>query len=121
MALLAQARERPVDRAGLALVERALGEPGVEVDAVDVERGADAGDEALDAVAGERVEVHVGGAVDLGGELGDVLALVAVLGRLLAAGPGADGLREAAHLTALVVEVVLALDGVTGEREDAAQ
>src|SRR3954451_18216085 len=73
---------------------------------------------ALDAVAGERVEVHVGGALDLGGELGDVLALVAVLGRLVTARPRLDRLGEPPDLAALVVEVVLAVDGVAGKRED---
>ena len=43
----------------------------------------------------------VGRAGDLVGELLDVVALVAVLGRLLAAGAGADRLGEAAHLRAL--------------------
>ena len=64
------------------------------------------------------VEVHVGRAGDLVGELLDVVALVAVLGRLLAARPRADRLGQAADLAALVVEVVLALDRVAGERED---
>jgi len=116
--LLLQAGERAVDRARRALVERTLGEPAVEVDAVGLERRADPGDDERDAALGERVGVEIGGAGDLVGELLDVLALVAVLGRLLAAGTGADRLGEAAHLGALVVEVVLGVDGVARERED---
>ncbi len=52
-------------------------------------------------------------------ELGDVLALVAVLGRLLAAPRRLDGRCETLHLRAGVVVVVLALDLVPGEREHA--
>ena len=50
-------------------------------------------------------------------ERGDVVAVVAVLGRLLAAAHGLDRLAEAVHLAAGVVVVVLALDRVPGERE----
>ena len=55
-------------------------------------------------------------AVDLR-ELGDVVAVVAVLGRLLAATHGVDRGAEAVHLRARVVVVVLALDRVAGEGE----
>ena len=58
-----------------------------------------------------------GVAVDLR-ELGDVVAVVAVLGRLLAAAHRVDRRAEAVHLAAGVVVVVLALDRVTGEGEE---
>ena len=50
-------------------------------------------------------------------ERGDVVAVVAVLGRLLAAADGLDGGAKPVHLAAGVVVVVLALDRVAGERE----
>ena len=53
------------------------------------------------------------------GELGDVLAVVAVLGRLLAAPHRLDRRAEAVHLRARVVVVVLALDLVPRELEQA--
>ena len=52
-------------------------------------------------------------------ELGDVVAVVAVLGRLLAAPHRVDRRAEALHLRAGVVVVVLALDRVAGELEQA--
>src|SRR3712207_8261231 len=61
------------------------------------------------------VHVHVGGALDPRREAGHVLALVAVLGRVLAARPRGDRLTEAAHLRAGVVDVVLALHVVRSE------
>ena len=57
-----------------------------------------------------------GVAVDLR-ELGDVVAVVAVLRRLLAAPHRVDRGAEAVHLGAGVVVVVLALDRVAGEGE----
>ena len=54
-------------------------------------------------------------------ELGDVLARVAVLGRLGAAHPGGDRLGEQPHLGAGVVEVVLALDLVAAGLEQRAR
>ena len=51
------------------------------------------------------------------GQLGDVLAVVAVLGRLLPAPRGLDRRAEALHLGAGVVVVVLALDRVARELE----
>ena len=50
-------------------------------------------------------------------ERGDVVAVVAVLGRLLATADGLDRRAKAVHLPAGVVVVVLALDRVPGERE----
>ena len=54
-------------------------------------------------------------------ELGDVLALVAVLGQRLARHPRGDRRREAVDLAAEVVDVVLALDLVAGELEQPRQ
>ena len=51
------------------------------------------------------------------GQVGDVLALVAVLRRLLPTPPGLDRRAEELHLGARVVVVVLALDVVPGELE----
>ena len=53
----------------------------------------------------------------LGRDLREVLARVAVLGRLLAPPPGLDGLAEELDLATDVVEVVLALDLVARELE----
>ena len=53
------------------------------------------------------------------GQVRDVRALIAVLGRLLPAPHCLDRGPEAIHLRAGVVVVVLALDGVPGVREDA--
>ena len=99
-----------VPGARLALVERRLREPAVERDAVALERRADRRHHQLDAGGGELVGRLGGGVRDLCGQLGHVLALVAVLGRLLAARAGEDRSAEALHLPAAVVEVVLALD-----------
>ncbi len=54
-----------------------------------------------------------------GGERGDVVAVVAVLGRRLAAPQRVDRRAEPLDLGAGVVVVVLALDGVAREREQA--
>ena len=61
------------------------------------------------------------GSPSLGRQLGDVRALVPVLGRLLPTPDGLDGGSELLHLRAGVVVVVLALDRVPGVREDAAR
>jgi hypothetical protein len=53
------------------------------------------------------------------GEPGDVGTVIAVLGRLLAAPHGLDGVPEAVHLGAGVVVVVLPLDGVARKGEQA--
>ena len=96
-----RARSRPSCR-------RALGEPGVEVDAEALERRLDPLDHQLPAGEREVLGVALGGAVDLGRQLGDVVALVAVLGHRLAARARADRLAEPDQLRAGVVEVVLA-------------
>ena len=98
-----------LDRAGLRLVQGALGEPGVEVDAVALQRGADPGHHELGALPPELVRVGLGGARQLGRQIAHVVALVAALGDLLTARPGADRLAELAHLGPVVVDVVLAL------------
>jgi hypothetical protein len=91
----------------------------VEAHAVAVQRVADPRHEDLDPLRGELVGRQPGGAGDPLGHLGDVLALVAVLRRLLAAGAGEDRLAEPADLAPAVVEVVLALDRVARELQDA--
>ena len=79
-------------------LDDALPLEGVEVDAEPLERRLDLPEHPRDGVA------------LLAGELGDVLAPVAVLRRLLAAPDGVDGGAEEVHLRAGVVVVVLALD-----------
>ena len=73
----------------------------------------------LDAAHADRL--GVGGVDPLGGdllgELGDVVAAVAVLGRLPAGHPGRDREREALDLAAGVVDVVLAPDLVADRLE----
>ena len=95
-----------------ALVEVALGEPGVEADAEALEGRPHLLEHQLDPAPAERLAV--GGVDALGrdplGQLGDVLARVAVLGRLGAGHPGGDRVGEALDLAAGVVDVVLALD-----------
>ena len=114
VAALAQLLDRALDRARLA--QRALRGPACR----SARRSAPASPRSARASLGrrdlERLEVvrvrALGG--ELGGELGDVVARVAVLGRLLAAHPGRDRRGEQAHLGAGVVDVVLALDLVAG-------
>ena len=77
----------------------------VEVDPEPLEARLDALEHARHRIAGRLREP------------GDVLPVVAVLGRLLAAAYGVDRLAELLHLAAGVVVVVLALDRVAGERE----
>ena len=95
------------DRLGYLELDRALPLPRVEVDAEALER-------RLDPLEHDRNSV----AVELR-ELRDVIALVAVLGRLLAAPRRLDGLCETLHLSTGVVVVVLALDLMPREREHA--
>src|SRR5213076_10865 len=106
---------------GAALVQRELREEAAGVDAAAGERGADLVEHELDAARRQLRRIRVRGALDARGQLADVVAEVAVLRRLLAAGPGADRLAEAEHLTALVVHVVLALHPVAGELDDPAK
>ncbi len=94
------------------IVERPLREPGVEADAEAVRvrsiRSRIAAVPRL-ASSSRSAGVRPGGG-QLAGQLGDVLASVAVLGRLASLHPGGDRLGEPAHLAADVVEQVLPLD-----------
>ena len=99
-------RVQPRQVLGQPLLELALHRPGVEVDPEALER-------RLDPVAASAGTGSSGSCR----QLGDVVALVAVLGRLLPAPPRLDGGAELLHLGAGVVVVVLALDVVPGELE----
>ena len=110
--------ERVRDRARLAVVQRALAEPVVEDDAEAREAVLGLGDHERDPELRDLVDRQVAGALDLRGELADVGALVAVRGRLLAAGARADRLAEAPGLGAVVVDVELAVDAMSHEREE---
>ena len=85
-------------------------------DALALER-VEADPEALQRSLDEVEHDRHGVAVDLR-ELGDVVAVVAILRRLLAAAHRVDRGAEAVHLGAGIVVVVLALDRVTGEGEE---
>src|SRR5207249_5110320 len=109
--------------------QRALPEPQVVADAEALQAGRQAFDHPLDGVAPEpRLSLRLGLGFDPGqvspgllGDLGDVGAGVATLGRLLPVQPGVDGGAEPACLGVLVVDVVLAGDLVGGELEQAAE
>jgi hypothetical protein len=105
------------------LVEGALREPGVEADPEAVQRRLYPPAHLLRAAPGEILQVRGRGAGDreLIGELGDVLAGIAVIGRLAALHPRGDRLREEAHLAADVVQQVLPLDVAAGELQTARQ
>ncbi len=83
----------------------ALQDPGIEVHAKALERLLDLRQHRRDGIAGQTRE------------LGDVLAAIAVRGRLLPTPHRLDGGVETLHLRPCVVVVVLALDVVTRERE----
>ena len=89
------------------------------MDAKALERGANLLQHQLDADARELVGVLVCRARDPLCQLGDVVAAVAVLGRLLATRTRADRRAEVENLRAVVVDVVLALDAVARELEQA--
>ena len=78
---------------------------------------------SCDRARGDHVDVDrlVGGTVDLRRQILDVLALVAVLRRILPECAGPDRFTEAVDLRARVVEVVLAEDRVAVMLEDAGQ
>ena len=109
-------------------------EEDVEVGAEGVELGLDGGEHEVDAAGAEDLGglgVGQGGRVGaaggklvsnhLLGDLADVGAAVAVLGGLLAAGGGQQGLGEVVDLGAVVVEVVLAGDCGAAGRQDPGQ
>ena len=95
VAALLEPLQRRLDLA--ARVEVALREPVVEADTEAVERGAHALEDQLDAAPPDGLDVA--GVDALGaqalGQLGDVLAFVAVLGRLAAGHRGGDRGGEA--------------------------
>ncbi len=104
-----------------ALVEAALGEPGVVADAEALERGPHLLQHQLDPAAADGLAV--GGVDALGGDpppqLDDVLAFVAVRRQLGAGHTGDDRVGEAVDLAAAVVDVVLALDLVADRLQQA--
>ena len=100
----------------------------VEVGAEVVQRLLDVGEHQVDADGAERLaHLVVGLAQHVGllgehlrGDVGDVVARVAVLGRGLALGGGDQRVGEAVDLGAVVVEVVLADDtGALGGQQPA--
>src|SRR5215213_8119037 len=94
-----QPREELVD----VLLELALEHPGIEVESKALERALHLREHRRNWIA------------FASRELVDVRAVVAVLGRLLPAPARLDGSPEAVYLSARVVVVVLALDGVAGK------
>ena len=101
----------------VAVVQRALGEPGVELDAVALQRRLGGGAHPLGTLPGELAQVvgaHALGLQGLG-ELRHVGALVPVLGGVLAPHPRGDRLGEPLDLPARVVDVVLAQDLVAAQ------
>ena len=104
---------------GVALVQRVLGEPDVEVRVHLLELGSLLGELDLVADVTEHATLLVVRLLehdgrlreDPVGELADVLAVVAVLGWFLAMGTGHEGRTELVHLGTAVVDVELAGDG----------
>ena len=109
-----QALDRLVDPA--IAVQRALGLPDVEVDAEPLEGRLDPGADALGRPSPEDLRAvrawSRGGGRDVvghgGGEVADVVAVVAVLGDRLPVARREHGRAELPHLGTEVVEVVLA-------------
>jgi len=89
------------------MLELTLLRPAVEVDAEALERGLDSSEHGRDRVS------------FLSSQVFDVRALVALLGKLLTPPTRLDGRPKAIHLTTRVVVVVLALDLVARELEQA--
>ena len=103
-----------------AVVKRALGGPDVVADAEALERLADLRQARRGRLATERVEVERPRAFGVH-EAGDVVAVIAVVGHRLAQRQRANGLGQPHDLAAVVVDVVLARDGVAAEGEDAGE
>ena len=103
----------------VALVQRALREPRVEVHADATEIVAQAIDDVphtpLARVVGRHVVTQL--LVQLGGHVDEVLPLVAVFRRCLAAVPGVQRVAEGRQLIAGVVQVVLAVHDRALRRE----
>ena len=122
MALLAQPVERQVDRrrvGRVGVVQRALEEVRIEVHPVRVQRLPDALHDDPGGLGAQLLGGALGGVRDLLREHADVVALVAVLGHVLAARERAHGGAEPVDLAAGVVEVVLTRDGVARQLEHA--
>ncbi len=116
--------ERGVDRAVPPVhgsVQRLLREPLVELRAEGLERRPLLGDHQRDALGGDLVDRAGGRVGDLRRDLGDVVALVAVLRWLLAARAGLQRRAEQLDLVAEVVDVVLAVDPVAVEGQQVGQ
>ena len=129
---LTQTLDRRGNRAGG--VQGVLVEEHVEVGAEGVQALLNLSEHQLDAASAEDLDglflgqgdrVGLAGrarvGADLVGDVGDVLAAVAVLGDLAAHRAGVEGVREAVDLRAVVVEVVLAGHGGTGGGHEASQ
>src|SRR5690606_1680829 len=121
----------PLHRAGdgTGLVQVVLVEVDVEVDAELVEGGLDLVEHQCHAARAEpllglvvgQVEHSGLGGDDGGGDIADVAAGVAVLGRSPASSGGEKAPGEPVDLSAVVVEVVLPGDVRTGRGEDPGQ
>ena len=107
-----------LDRAALA--ELVLRGEAVHPDAKSLQALPRARHHQLDSLSGQRIGVGIRRIVDRLRERHDVLAVIAVVGRLRSA-RGPDRLAEAPHLRAGVVHVVLPLDVVAGVLEDATE
>jgi len=116
----ARAPRRQPPPGWISLVQAALGEPLVKADAEALKRGPDQLQAGRHGLAGQLVEVELAGALG-GHELCHVVPAVAVLGDFFAARPGAHRLGQADDLTAVVVDVVLAVHGVPVEAQDPRQ
>ena len=114
-------RERLGDRRRAAGVERRLVEPIVEDDAQASQAALSLGDHQLNGEPRDLIYRQVAGAGNIGRQRDDVFALVAVLGRLLTARAGLNRNAKRANLRAGVVDVVLAMNLVTDEAEEARQ
>ena len=89
--------DRAIERAGRTLVQRALAEELVELDAVADQRCLDPVEQDRDRPGGNDVDVDrlVGCAGDLRRQIRDVVALVSVLGYGSCRAPGPGRIRRA--------------------------